>query len=132
MGFDFTISLALNMCPKTGKPFFYEAAFGYCVKNYTLPDIQVPEDLREYLELRGHHLHAYVEHWDATNLYDVSAERMLDSFPSWEQYKKSSFAEFPEDSDDEDSWNEKDHNSLRTLLEWCCRQGVSFHVSWSY
>lgn len=130
MGFDLAITCTLHICPETGKPFYYgtDPTTHKITKVYEMPDIEVPEELKPYLQMRGHHLHTYIKKWDEENIYLIDTEIFLEKYISWNEYRASCDSDYA----DEDYWTEKDHNNLRLLLEWCAKQSINFQVSWSY
>ncbi len=123
MGFDIDITMTLHMCPKTGKPFYYDRKT--FTKIYDISEIVVPEQLQNYLVGRGHIFHAYTEHFNENDIYDVSVYDFLEKYPSWEDVKQHRYHE-------DDYWTEKDHDNFRILLQWCEAQSLSFRVVWSY
>ena len=127
MGFDILITLDLGMCPETGKPFYYSSE--HFEKVYTLPPIEVPEDLRRYLEGRGRHFHAYTDTFNDQLVFETTIERFVEEYPSWEDLMVSD--EYREDILDCE-WTEEDHNTFLKLLKWCMHQPVCFRISWSY
>ena len=128
MGFDINVMMMLYMCPETGKPYYlkWNKETRNYEKLYELPDIIVPEKMCEYLVGRGHHFHAYTEVFNEDGRYDVSVDEFMDYFPSWEEVLENP------SYNDECGWCEEDHKGFKRLLEWCCKQDVSFRVSWSY
>jgi hypothetical protein len=143
MGFDFYITLSMMMCHRVGKPFYYgkDEATGHLKRVYELPKLNVPDNLKEYLQQRGHHFHAYIHRFEEENslIHDVSVAEFLEGFPTWEQVKQADsfkdqmfgYKEEEEDSDS-DCWSRKDHECLLRLLTWCNEQPYDFRVSWSY
>ena len=122
MGFDMNVMMELFMCPATGSPYYYTKNFE---KVYDLSNlIVVPEDLRNYLNGRGHIFHAYTDYFDARDVSDVSVEEFLEQFPKWKEVKKSGYYEPDYD------WSQEDHKTFKKLLKWCCKQDVNFKVSW--
>jgi hypothetical protein len=125
MGFDFSIQLCLHLCPTTGKPFVYDREFK---KVYTFPTVEVPEEYRRFVQLRGSFLHVYTDFYNEKDIYQVPVEGILDAFPSWEAVKESSWYEGCDGWD----WSEEDHDTFRKALEWFAEQPYSFQASWSY
>ena len=121
MGFDINIEMILSMCEETGKPFYYGKGFE---RIYELPILEVPQELQEYLVGRGPIFHAYTDHFNYENRYNVSVKEFLEDYPSWLSVQE----EYPSHN----YWLEEDHNKFKELLEWCEKQKVSFRVSWSY
>lgn len=144
MGFDFYITLSMMMCPRTGKPFYYgtDPATGRMARIYELPDLHVPDNLKEYLQQRGHHFHAYIQRFkeEDSKIHDVSVAEFLEGFPTWDQVKQTDwfkdqmFGYNDEGNVDSDSdcWSLTDHECLLRLLTWCSSQSYDFRVSWSY
>lgn len=142
MGFDFTITLSMGMCPQTGKPFYYgtHPTTGQLARIYDLPDLRVPDNLKDYLYQRGHHMHAYTRRFDERDkpVYDVPVEDFLEGFPAWEQVKQTDWWKdqmfgYEEDAEeDPNCWSLTDHECLLRLLTWCWEQPYDFRVSWSY
>jgi hypothetical protein len=122
MGFDLYISCRINVCNETGKLFFYTDQY---IKNYSIPEILVPEEYRRFLKQRGHHLGLYTS--KVTDEYSTSVENFLDKFPEW--------SEISEDADYEeyeDIWKEEDHDLFKNALDWLARQEIGFIVSWDF
>jgi hypothetical protein len=122
MGFDLYISCRINVCNETGKLFFYTDQY---IKNYSIPEILVPEEYRRFLKQRGHHLGLYTS--KVTDEYSTSVENFLDKFPEW--------SEIVEDADYEeyeDIWKEEDHDLFKNALDWLARQQIGFIVSWDF
>lgn len=110
------------MCPETGKPYYYDEDLK---KVYDFPDFQIPEDLRKYLQGRGHFFHAYADHFEEEGLgFEVEVCEFLDCFPDWEQVK--------EHTQYDESWTQEDHDRFKELLECLESLPASFSVSWSY
>lgn len=129
MGFDINITLVLQMCEETGKPFYYKHSKkeGF-VQVFEMPNIDVPKSLRKYLRGRGHLFHAYTDIFNDQEIFETHVERFLEEFPSWEQVM--SYEAYRDDIPE--FWNEDDHNNFKKLLEWCSVQDCSFRISWSY
>ena len=121
MGFDLFIHLKLMMCPETGKPFYFGDTFQ---KIYTIPEFTVPENLREYLQGRGHQFHAYITEFPR-DVTEIDLELFLEEFPSWE-------AVLNDPSYDKYYWTHKDHMKFEELLKYLATLGYPFSVSWSY
>ena len=131
MGFDINITMSLQMCPASGKPFYYgsDPKTNKIEKIYGLPNILVPAKMCEYLEGRGSIFHAYTDTFNDKDIFNVSVDEFLDEYPTWEDVKKSGYYV---DEDENGYWMEEDHEGFKRLLEWCCQQGPSFRVCWSY
>ena len=124
MGFDLSIEMVIMLCPEKGKPFFlaYDKDTKDFEKVYGVPDVEVPEHLAKYLQGRGWHYHAYIQHLSSDG--PARPDMLLEFYPSFEEVK--------EDEHYADYWTEGDHELFKELLEWCDAQKVSFQVSWSY
>lgn len=127
MGFDFSIQLSLCLCPNTGKPFVYKTEGNTLVKDYTFPEIIVPEEHRRFLSLRGHHLHAYTDCFNQDNICDIDVVTFLDAFPSWDEVDENKYY-CSEDYD----WHEEDHDAFQAALKWFSEQSYTFRASWCY
>lgn len=121
MGFDLNIEMVLMMCPETGKPYYYGENLQ---KIYELPVLDIPNELKQYLEQRGHYLHAYTYGWNEEEIYSTDLESFLEEFPSWENVLDHT-------NYDED-WTEEDHTKFERLLTYLFSSRVSFRVTWSY
>jgi len=122
MGFDLYISCRINVCNETGKLFFYTDQY---IKNYTIPDIIVPQEYRRFLKQRGHHLGLYTS--KVTDEYSTSVENFIDKFPEWSEiFEDALYEEY------EDIWKEEDHDLFRDALIWLARQPIGFIVSWDF
>jgi hypothetical protein len=128
MGFDINIMMVLHMCPGTGKPYYYKYNKEKKVvdKIYEYPNLDVPAKMCDYLEGRGSIFHAYTEKFNYEERYNVSVDEFLEAYPDWKDVLHS------DHYDNDDYWCEEDHEGFKRLLEWCCEQEVSFHVTWSY
>lgn len=122
MGFDLSIDMCLGMCTTTGKPYSYDKDFKKC---YDIPSVEIPEELRKYLEQRGPYLHIYTSHFNEQDRYDVNVNEFLEEFPSWEDV-------LAHPNYDEEYWTEEEHTTFLKLLKLCAKSTVSFRVSWSY
>jgi hypothetical protein len=127
MGFDLLIHVQYNLCPETGKPYYY--AKKTFEKVYDLPEIIIPEDLRPYLVGRGKIFHAYIQEFKISDLFETDAQSFLHYYPLWNEVLKSDWY----DETWEGIWDEKDHNAFRELLvhlvnDYTC----GFTLSWSY
>jgi len=122
MGFDLHIKLVLHMCPDTGKPFYYNK--DDFRKMYDISEINVPEEYRKYLVIRGHFLHVYTRVFNEEDRFEVDTSEFLDEFPSWKITRA--------DDKYDDYWTEQDHRSFKALLKWTVQQPAFFVVSWSY
>ncbi len=129
MGFDINITMDLQMCPATGKPFYfkYNKEKQFVEKIYDFPNILVPGKMCEYLEGRGHIFHAYTQKFNDNERYSTSVEEFLEEYPSWEDVVKSHYYE-----NEDYYWHQEDHEGFKRLLEWCAEQDVPFTVRWSY
>lgn len=130
MGFDLCFLLSVHLCPETGKPFHY----GYnnltkkFEKIYGSPEVEIPEELRKSLVLRGHFLHAYTDYFNENDVYDVSVNVFQEHFPTWDEFTESDYYT----DDDPDAWTETQHKNLKKLVDYLCEQPIQFMVSWSY
>ena len=124
MGFDIKVEMVMSMCTETGKPCYYgKDENGFYQRFYTLPNITVPEDLREYLTGRGRHFHTYTRNAELQWGLSASVNFLLEKYPSWEEVKRENEGTW---------WTEKDHEGFKKLLQWCDMQDVFFMVTWSY
>lgn len=129
MGFDIFITMTLQMCPETGKPYYYKYnKYTGVNKIYEIPSLEVPQQLRKYLVGRGHFFHAYTDHFNDREVYDTSVDVFLEEFPTWEDV--TGYEAYHEDIPE--FWNEEDHENFKKLLQWCSVQDCSFRVVWSY
>lgn len=126
MGFDIHVAMMLSMCPATGKPYSLKKNKETKTREkcYDLPGLTVPETMKKYLEGRGHHFHIYTEHFNEEQRYSVDVEEFLGTYPFWRDVKKNPSYD--------SSWSKDDHQGFKRLLKWCCKQEVSFQISWSY
>lgn len=121
MGFDLVIELSLQMCPETGKPFYYDRNFE---KVYELPELTIPDELKNYLQQRGHYLHAYTEGFNEQEIFDTDLHSFMEEFPCWEEVK--------EHPNYDDMWAEEDHTKFENLLTYLSSCPASYRVTWSY
>lgn len=121
MGFDINIEMVLSMCAETGKPYSYGKDLE---RVYDFSTILVPQELKQYLVGRGPVFHAYTQHFNYEDRYNVPVYEFLEHYPSWDSVQ--------EEYADHEYWTEEDHNKFKELLEWCKAQRVSFRVDWSY
>ena len=130
MGFDINICLELQMCPDTGKPFYYthNQTTRRIEKEYGLPDVQIPIHLRKYLVGRGHLFHAYTSYFNEQDIFKTDVRTFLEQYPSWDMVIES-----PYYTDDyEDAWNEGNHIAFEELLQFLVEQNESYTIQWSY
>lgn len=128
MGFDINILMEMYMCPATGKPYYYkyDKKTKMTEKIYELPNITVPAKMCDYLVGRGHIFHAYTDHFNEKDIFNVSVEEFLGEFPSWDHVQQNEYYS------DEGGWSEEDHLAFKKVLEWCLEQDPFFRVCWSY
>jgi hypothetical protein len=126
MGFDIQIMMMMYMCPATGKPYTLKRnkETKTIEKCYELPDLIVPETMQKYLEGRGHHFHVYTANFDEDQRCSVDVYEFLDDYPFWRDVKESPSYD--------SSWSKEDHRGFKRLLKWCCKQEVTFQITWSY
>ena len=117
MGFDIYVMLNLMVDEKTGMPFVYD---GLTKKPYIPEEYQVPEKYRRFLDQRGSWFCNFILTFEGMQ---VSADRFLDNYPSWEDVM--------EGEDDMEMWTIQDHEGFQVALEWFASKGC-FVVSWSY
>jgi hypothetical protein len=127
MGFDISISLELQICNKTGRPFLWTPT-SEKLYDINLADYTVPPELYKYARGRGSIYYAYTEHFNTRDVYDTSVDSFLEEFPSWDDVSASDVYEDYEQHE----WNEEDHNKFKALLEWCSKQAPAYRISWSY
>lgn len=128
MGFDFFIQLILQVCPETGKPFYYNSSPEKGMyKEYTLPELNIPEKHRRFLQGRGSIFHVYTHTFNEENIYTVDIDRFLEVFPEWEEVIDSSWYEGWEDE-----WTEQDHDDFKEALTWFSKQHPNYQATWSY
>lgn len=120
MGFDLYINLKLMMCPKTGKPYYFDTNFE---KVYGLEDFTIPDHLRPYLMGRGRQFHAYIESHEQS---EVDVDTFLECYPSWDDVKDHALYQSHMD------WEKEDHEKFKELLEYLQFLRYPFSVSWSY
>ena len=82
MGFDINVSLDLQMCADTGRPYVwgpkFEKIYDINLANYT-----IPEELRRYAVGRGSIFYVYTKHFNEQDTYNVTTDMFLDEYPSW-------------------------------------------------
>lgn len=118
MGFYIHIYSMVNLCPETGKPFYYGPNFE---KIYDIPNIIIPEQYRRFLYERNSIYHAYMS---GDSYYD-SVDMVVDTFPTWEQVKNL----YP-DAEEEYEWTEKDHTLFHNAIEWFASQPIGYIIHW--
>ena len=127
MGFDINISLELQICSKTGRPFLWthtlEKLYDINLANYT-----IPSELRHYAKGRGSIFYAYTAPFNERDQYSTDVDSFLDEFPSWDDVASSDEYKNYEPHE----WKEEDHNKFKALLEWCAKKDSGFRISWSY
>jgi hypothetical protein len=127
MGFDLYITVKYSLCPETGKPYYYSKQG--LEKKYSLPDIQIPNHLRKYLQGRGKIFHIYIKEFDFDGKMETDADSFLLEYPLWDQVKDADWY----DESWEDIWTEKEHNEFRELLvHLTTSYDCHFTVEWSY
>jgi len=130
MGFDINICVQLLMCPETGKPYYlhWDKEAKKVTKEYSIPTIEIPEQLRKYLVGRGHLFHAYTEYFNERDIYSTDVRTFQEHYPSWDDVIQNDNY-----SDDyADAWNEEDHKNFEKLFEFLNDQEVTYTICWSY
>ena len=130
MGFDINICLQLLMCAETGTPFYlhWNKDTKTVTKEYSIPSIEIPQELRKYLVGRGHLFHAYTDYFNEQDIFTTDVRQFLEHYPSWD-----SVIQHDNYSDDyADCWNEEDHKNFEKLLDFLSEQEVNFTICWSY
>ena len=128
MGFDINLSLDLQMCEKTGRPYVYGRNLER-VYDIVLTDYVIPAELRRYATGRGPIFYVYTKYFNERDTYTASTDMFLEEFPSWIEVEGSE--EYDEYSPSD--WSEEDHDNFKALLEWCSKHwGSSFRLSWCY
>lgn len=129
MGFDLTVDCALHVCSKTGKLFYYgKDVSGNFVRIYELPKIEVPEEYRAEMVQRGSIFHAYTNHFNEKDIFNVDIHDFLGEFPSWTTVKEW----MTENGWTKDDWGKEKHQTFEAALKWCASAGLPFRVTWSY
>lgn len=118
MGFYIHIYIMTQLCPETGKPFYYGPNFE---KIYDIPEIVVPEQYRRFLSEKNSIYHAYMSD---NNYYD-SVDMVHDTFPTWQQVKNL----YP-DAEEEYEWTEQDHNLFNEAIKWFASQPIGYIIHW--
>lgn len=121
MGFDLYIHLNLLICPKTGKPYYFDHNLE---KIYDLPDFIIPKHLRPYLQGRGPQFHVYLQNLNTEGQTEVDLEEFLENYPEWKEV-------FNDEAYD-NTWTQEDHNTFADLLEYLHTLSYPFRISWSY
>lgn len=124
MGFDLFIHMSLTMDAETGKPFYFGKDYE---KIYELPTIEIPPELKKYLQGRGHHFHVYTDKFNRKDIFEVNVTTFLERYPSWNRFMESDYYE-----EDPEGWTRDDHKNFKKLLKFLEDQKVNFTVSWSY
>jgi hypothetical protein len=128
MGFDISISLDLQMCEKTGRPYAWGPNLER-IYDIVLADFIIPAELRQYARGRGSIFYVYTNYFNERDMCTASTDMFQEEFPSWTDVEESKEYKDYSPSD----WSEEDHDNFKALLEWCSKHwGASFRVSWSY
>jgi len=118
MGFNIQINCTLEICPDTGKHFYYNRF----EKIYDMPQV-IPEQYRKYVSMKGKHFRIY------TNLITddivTSVENFVDKYPKW-----SDIVEDPDYNEDSKIWNEDKHDQFYDALKWFSKQNICYMISW--
>ncbi len=128
MGFDISINCELHICRATGKLFYYGKKESTWGRIYDPPDIVVPKEYRCYLEQRGRVFHAYTDHFNSNDVFNVDVSTFLEQYPEWKEVA----VWMEENSWSTDDWSEEEHNGFKATLEWCQKSFLPFRVNWSY
>jgi hypothetical protein len=120
MGFYINICRCLNVCPETGKPYYYDFTGGQIKKVYGIREIVIPEQYRRFLHEKGSIFRAYM----IENEHYTDIRELNERFPSWDDVKE----EFPE-AEEEYGWTKKDHDLFEKAVEWFSTNG-NFVISW--
>lgn len=118
MGFCVHIFRNLNLCPETGKPFYYGRKLE---KIYDVKDVLIPVEYWRFLYEKNPIYQAYVRDG---HYYDT-ADRVYYEFPSWEDVKEM----FP-DAEEEYDWTQGDHELFGDALRWFSIQQEMYTISW--
>lgn len=129
MGFDLTISFALNIDEKTGMPYVHYLEQGFLDKKPYDPDeFRIPVKYLEYIEQRGRHFHSYIKNFEG-DVYTARPKDFLHLYPYWNTVK------IENELMDDDYWCETNHNEFKEFLEWMDAKSpyISiFEIHWSY
>ncbi len=123
MGFDFYLKISVQVDPATGLPFVWG-------KNSTkLPydpeGWRLPEEFREFAQMRGHFLHLYTDTLEQKyRCYELDPGTFLSHYPTWSEIADRIDFEY-------DDWNEEKHNRFKRCLKWCDNKG-GYVPEWSY
>ena len=115
MGFDMMIQLHFNICPTTGEPYSWLPTGKVYID---IKDYIIPEEYRKWVELRGSHLHSYIQ-WCEGSTMSCELDYFLHFFPEWEEI------------DEYDWWTEEDHEEFKAALEYLVKR-PGYMISWSY
>jgi hypothetical protein len=131
MGFDLTISFAINIDEKTGMPYVHYLNNGFLDKKpYDPEEFRIPVKYLEYIEQRGHHFHCYSKNFSG-DVVTVRPKDFLHFYPDWNTVK----IENDLFDDDDEFWTETNHNEFKEFLEWMESKSpyISvFEIHWSY
>ena len=124
MGFDFYMTINVRVDSATGMPFVWgknSTKLPYDPEAWCLP-----EEFREFAQLRGHFLRHYTDPIEKMfgNTYEVYVETLLFEFPKWSEISDRIGFFY-------DEWDEAKHNHFRKCLEWCADKG-GYRAEWSY
>jgi hypothetical protein len=124
---EVTIMCSFNLCPDTGKPYYFTITNNKLEKVYGIPNITVPVEHRPYLRQQGKVFHAYTTSRadaDYSNITEMSALSFLDQYPDWMDVLIDIHY-------DQDSWSKQNHLGFKRALQWFAEQPIDFKVTWS-
>lgn len=129
MGYDWSIILSLRLDPATGKAAFYNLQSSRVeLTPFNPADFVVPEEYREFIQMRGHHLQVYTKPVEedskeyGVTRYDAVPSEILHFYPSWESILEK---------DPYIDWTEEEHTKLKEALKWFDSKGC-YKVEWCY
>jgi len=124
MGFDLIITCSFNLCPNTGRPYYWSFKDG--VQHMGMPDILVPDHYRKFIHQRGEHFRMYISRFesDYPTVFEMSVSSFRDGYPKW-----SDILLDVRSIDCE--WTKIEHDAFLSGLEWFSSQDVQFSIQWS-
>ena len=126
MGFDFNIVACYHLDPATGKPFVYTMNQNHTMeRNFTL-HVEIPEEYREFVQLRGKVLHMYCDSF-GDQMFCPMVE-FAEQFPEWEDVHEWIIDHGWTDDD----WSEETHWKFKEAADWFAQQPVTYLAMWSY
>lgn len=90
MGFHWNLTIQVYVDPATGKPWVWSHDGELKKIPFVPEDWVLPEQFREFTDMRGHHLYHYIDCVENMGYgHRADADILLHYFPIWDEIKDS-------------------------------------------